>query len=56
MSIINSVMYVKLASAELCEKVVQDTGGSLKFNHRDGNIGNVTVDHVGFGVAIRGSS
>lgn len=47
LSIVDSVMYLKLSTADLCEKVVAATGGSLKFNHRDGNVGDVSIDHAG---------
>lgn len=45
-----SVVFVKLASPELCETVVRTFDGKLKFKHNDGNVGEVSVDHAGFGV------
>lgn len=47
MSIVNSDVFVKLKSEELCNKVVQSCGGTLKFKHRDGNISEVQVTHAG---------
>lgn len=49
-SIVNSVAYVKMINAELCDKIVESCGGGKKFKYSDGNIRDVTITHAGFGI------
>lgn len=49
-SIVSTVVFLKLKSSDLCEKIIESTGGSLKFNHNDGNVGEVSITHAGFGI------
>lgn len=49
-SIVSTVIYVKLITADLCERIIHSSGGSFKFKHSDGNISEVTVTHAGFGI------
>lgn len=49
-SIVRAAVFVKLKSPELGEQIVASTGGALKYNHSDGNVGDVSISQAGFGV------
>lgn len=50
LSIVSSVVYVKLVNDAACDAILEKTKNGLKFRHSDGNIGPVTVDHAGLGL------
>ncbi|XP_049830667.1 uncharacterized protein LOC126272115 [Schistocerca gregaria] len=41
---------MKMKSPELCSSIVDRCGGSVKFNHSDGNVSDVAVSHAGYGI------
>lgn len=49
-SITGSNVYIKMTSEAACADVVRQHAQGLKFKHSDGHIGEVTVDHAGFGL------
>lgn len=49
-SIVTTDIYVKLINTDLCDRIVESSGGTLKFKHSDGNISEVSVAHAGFGI------
>lgn len=50
LSIVSSVVYVKLINEAVCDGVVQAHKQGLKFRHSDGHIGDVTIDRSGLGL------
>lgn len=50
LSIVKPVLFVKLASSELCKRIVKSCGGKMKYKYRDGKVGEVSVVHAGFGI------
>lgn len=50
LSIVSSVIYVKLINEAACDAVVQAHKQGLKFRHSDGHIGEVTIDRSGLGL------
>lgn len=46
-SIVSSVVYLKLISDTVCDKILNATRRGLKFRHSDGHIGDVTIEHAG---------
>lgn len=49
-SITGNVVYIKMTSEEVCADVVRQHAQGHKFKHSDGHIGDVMVDHAGFGL------
>lgn len=50
LSIVSSVVYVKLVNDTACNTILERAKDGLKFRHSDGNIGPVNVDHAGLGL------
>lgn len=50
LSIVSSVVYVKIINEAACERILRETKRDLRFCHADGNVGTVTLDHAGLGL------
>lgn len=50
LSIVKPVLFVKLASSEICKRIVQSCGGKMKYKYSDGKVVEVSVVHAGFGI------
>lgn len=49
-SIVANIVYLKLKSTEMCQRIIESSGGTFKFKNTDGLISDVSVMHAGFGI------